>query len=268
MDNNIYIIIIILLVFTFYIFDNYLYLRDEYIEEHFSANNTDKKVEIIIARYNEDLNWTLEEPFNQYKYIVYNKGDNENFEKANVKQIITLPNVGKCDHTYLYHVVNNYNNLADIVVFLPGSIDLKYKRKIAIKLLKEINIRNNAIFISLNEYDIKKLHYNFKLSHWKTAHKKNSSKNDETELKKSPIRPFGLWFENMFGDLKINCLIYYGIFSIDKNDILQHPVSRYEVLIKDLSDHSNPEVGHYLERSWCAVFHPLKNTNIIKYNKL
>lgn len=106
------------------------------------------------------------------------------------------------------------------------------------------------------------------MSHYKTKHSKNSSKNSETELKKSNIRPFGLWFENMFGDLQINCLIYYGIFSIDKNDILQHPITRYEVLIKDLSEHSNPEVGHYFERSWCAVFHPLKNTNVIKYNKL
>ena len=268
MDNNIYIIIIILLAFIFYIFDNYLYLRDEYISEHFNADDTNRNVEVIIARYNEDLKWTLEAPFNQYKYIVYNKGDNENFEKTNVKNIITLPNVGKCDHTYLYHIINNYNNLADIIVFLPGSVDLKYKRNIAVKLLKEINIRNNAIFISLNEYDIKKLNYNFKMSHYKTKHSKNSSKNSETELKKSNIRPFGLWFENMFGDLQINCLIYYGIFSIDKNDILQHPITRYEVLIKDLSEHSNPEVGHYFERSWCAVFHPLKNTNVIKYNKL
>jgi hypothetical protein len=232
MDNNIYIIIIILLVFIFYIFDNYLYLRDEYITEHFTSDNN-KNIEIIISRYNEDLKWTLESPFNQYKYTVYNKGDNENFEKSNVKQIITLPNVGKCDHTYLYHIINNYNNLSDIVVFFPGSVDLKYKRKIAVKLLKEINIRNNAIFISLNEYDIKKLHYNFKMSHYETKHIKNRSKNGEKLLKKSNIRPFGLWFENMFGDLKINCLIYYGIFSIDKNDILQHPVTRYEVLIKD-----------------------------------
>lgn len=265
--NNIYIIILILLIFIFFIFDNYLYLRDEYITENFSVNNQ-KNVEIIIARYNEDLKWTLETPFNKYKYIVYNKGDNENFEKANVKEIITLPNVGKCDHTYLYHIINSYNNLSDIVVFFPGSLDLKYKRKIAVKLLNEISLRDNAIFISLNQYDIKKVHYNFKLNHYKTAHQKNKCKNGESLLKKSSIRPFGLWFENMFGNLKINCLIYYGIFSIDKNDILQHPVTRYEVLIKDLSDHSNPEVGHYLERSWCAVFHPLKNTYVIKYNKL
>ena len=87
-------------------------------------------------------------------------------------------------------------------------------------------------------------------------------------LKKSSIRPFGLWFDNMFGNLQVNCLMYYGIFSIHKNDIIQHPKSRYEILIKDLSDHSNPEVGHYFERSWCAVFHPLNKTIVIKYKKI
>lgn len=265
-NNKILIIIFLLLTFLFYILNEYLYQRNEYMYENFTATN--KNIDIIISRYNENLAWTLEKPFNQYKYIVYNKGDNENFEKENVKMIITLPNVGKCDHTYLYHIINNYDNLADITVFFPGSIDMKYKKKIAHRLLREIEIKNKAIFISLNENDIKKLHYNFKLDTYKTTHYSNKSKNPELALKKSSIRPFGRWFENMFGDIKINCLIYYGIFSIHKNDIVQHKKSRYEILIKDLADHSNPEVGHYFERSWCAVFHPLTNTFVIKYNKL
>jgi len=50
-------------------------------------------VDIIIARYNEDLHWTLESPFNEYQYIVYNKGPNEHFEKANVKKVINIKNV-------------------------------------------------------------------------------------------------------------------------------------------------------------------------------
>ena len=45
-------------------------------------------------------------------------------------------------------------------------------------------------------------------------------------------------------------------------------VSYYEDLIKGLSDHQSPEEGHFFERSWAAVFHPLKETYIIKYNKL
>ncbi len=120
----------------------------------------------------------------------------------------------------------------------------------------------------MNKKDIKKIHYNFKLNSYKTKHKSNRTKNPESDLKKSEIRPYGLWFDNMFGNIKVDCLIYYGIFSIDKEDILQHSYNRYQELIKDLSDHSNPEVGHYIERSWCAIFHPIKSTHIIKYNKL
>lgn len=74
-------------------------------------------VEIVVARYNEDLSWINEYPFNQFEYIVYNKGDNNNFVKTNVKEIVRLPNVGRCDHTYLYHIVANYDNLSNIIVF-------------------------------------------------------------------------------------------------------------------------------------------------------
>ena len=41
-------------------------------------------IEIIISRYNEDLKWTTEDIFNEYKYTVYNKGDNDNFSKINI----------------------------------------------------------------------------------------------------------------------------------------------------------------------------------------
>ena len=39
------------------------------------------KIEIIISRFNEDLKWTTCGIFNDYRYIVYNKGDNDDFEK-------------------------------------------------------------------------------------------------------------------------------------------------------------------------------------------
>ena len=264
------VLILIILIFIFNIINKNIYIDDTFNEnyenQYFEIKN-DKNIDIIIARYNEDLEWTLDYPFNQYQYIVYNKGDNEDFVKTNVKKIIKLPNVGKCDHTYLYHIIDSYDNLANITVFFPGSVDMKYKRKIAIKLLKEMEKKNKAIFISLNEYDIKNLHYDFKLDNYKTTYKKNIAKNSESILKKSNIRPYGPWFEKMFGNIKINCLVYYGIFSIDKKDIIQHPKKRYQKLIEEVDHHSNPEAGHYFERSWCAVFHPLNETFIIKYNK-
>jgi len=257
-------IVIILILLIFYLINKYL--KYTYIKEIFSTKEMNN-IDIVIARYNEDLRWTLEFPFNKYKYIVYNKCDNEYFEKKNVKKIVNLLNVGKCDHTYLNHIITNYNNLSEITVFLPGSLDMHYKKPIAVKLLIEIEKRQKAVFISLKNNDIKKIHYNFKLNNYTTKNINNRIKNPEASLKISSIRPFGLWFDNIFGNIEINCLIYYGIFSIHRNDIIQHPVSRYEYLIKDLSNHSNPEVGHYIERSWCAIFHPIKDTHII-YEKI
>jgi hypothetical protein len=43
-------------------------------------NNVEKimnNVEIIVSRYNEDLSWTQEAPFNLFHYTVYNKGTND-----------------------------------------------------------------------------------------------------------------------------------------------------------------------------------------------
>ena len=81
------------------------------------------KVKIIISRFNENLNWLQESPFNEFQYIVYNKGDNDNFNKTNVVSIVNLPNVGKCDHTYLYHIVNNFDTIWIIAGILSLYVD-------------------------------------------------------------------------------------------------------------------------------------------------
>ena len=41
--------------------------------------------------------------------------------KAYLRLIINLENVGVCVHTYFYHIIEHYDNLDDIIVFLPGS---------------------------------------------------------------------------------------------------------------------------------------------------
>ena len=108
-----------------------------------SIHEPTKSIEIIVSRYKEDLKWTLEYPFNQYKYIVYNKGDDELFEKENVISVYHLKNEGKCDHTNLYHIFHNYDNLKDITLFLPGCINEHYykyeKSKLILHLIKKLD---------------------------------------------------------------------------------------------------------------------------------
>ena len=225
-------------------------------------------VTIIISRYNEALNWTKESPFNKFRYIVYNKGPNENFCKEFVDKIITLDNVGRCDHTYLHHVIENYDSLSDIQVFLPGSTGDASKKRKAICILSKIiesghkaaYFRSDKINKSINELDS---FCNFKLDNWRASNKQNRSLNGETKLLLSTLRPLGLWFIYHFGDMNICNVSYYGVFSIDNRDILQKPKSFYEKIIRDVSSHSNPEAGHYIERSWAAIFGPFVYTNVI-----
>ena len=79
------IIITLILFILFFIFIYKLLLYKQ-----FEKNKNINIFEIIISRYNEDLKWTLEEPFNKFRYIVYNKGENDNFEKSLVNKIVNL----------------------------------------------------------------------------------------------------------------------------------------------------------------------------------
>ena len=222
--------------------------------------------EIVISRYNENLEWIKEEPFNKYNITVYNKGNNTNFiTTENIKKINSIENLGKCDHTYLYHIINNYDNLSDITIFLPGSCEMDYKKVKAKRLINVIEEKEAAVFlydeISLN---IKTRFYDFSLNDWETSNSINKEINKESKLTLSEFRPFGKWFAHYFEDIVVKHNTYFGIFSVAKEDILQKPKEYYENLIKQLSKSSNPEVGHYFERAWAAVFHPMTSTILIE----
>ena len=71
------------------------------------------KKDIIVARYNEDLSWLTN--VTNANIVVYDKG-----EKSLNYDSIKLPNIGKEAHTYLHHIIQNYNTLNDINIFLQG----------------------------------------------------------------------------------------------------------------------------------------------------
>jgi hypothetical protein len=224
-----------------------------------------ENITIIVSRYNEDLKWTLESPFNKFKYIVYNKGENYDFEKTNVIKIVNIENIGKNDHTYLYHIITNYHILSNIVVFFPGSVNIDYKKQKAAQILDNI-IQSNykkAYFIGYYQSNIRDSFYNFQLDEWKTTDSQNLIKNDESKLQLAKIRPYGVWYKYFFGNIVAKWSTWWGIFSIDKRDIIRYPITRYQYLIETINKHSNPEAGHYIERSWGAIFFPLLYTQKI-----
>ena len=79
-----------------------------YIGETFNIN----ELTLVVARYEEDVQWT-----EAYSDIctLYNKGSSK--PNATLPFVICLENTGREGHTYLYHIVSNYESLSENIVF-------------------------------------------------------------------------------------------------------------------------------------------------------
>lgn len=81
-----------------------------YNGEKFDKN----KINVVVARFAEDVTWTR-----AYADIVtiYNKGANNH---PALQDAIRLENVGREGHTYLHHIIENYDGLSEQTVFLQA----------------------------------------------------------------------------------------------------------------------------------------------------
>jgi hypothetical protein len=80
----------------------------EYAGEKFNKS----EINIVVARYAEDVSWTQ-----AYSDIVtvYNKGSTSNH--PGLIDAIRLENVGREGHTYLHNIIENYDHLPEQIIF-------------------------------------------------------------------------------------------------------------------------------------------------------
>lgn len=83
--------------------------------------------EIVISHFCEKLDWIKK--IKSINKTIYEKG-NINQQNCPIYRnditldklkVIRLPNIGRESHTYLYHIVNNYKNLAEYTIFVQGN---------------------------------------------------------------------------------------------------------------------------------------------------
>lgn len=70
-------------------------------------------VDLVVARYNESVQWLNK--VSPDRLFLYNKGNHID------KPYIKLKNFGRESDTILTHIISNYNDLADITIFLQGN---------------------------------------------------------------------------------------------------------------------------------------------------
>jgi len=208
-------------------------------------------IEIVVANYEERLDWINEIPEQFYsKLTIYNKGSAKNYKFPKMTSV-NLPNIGHCDHTYLYHVVNNYDKLADITIFLPGSVWTQpSKKENADKLMSYIDIHKRPTIVC---GDNPANHKNFSIDEYEVSSPENSRFSSQQELTPASIRPLGAWFKAHFPGEEMKCVSFWGIVSASRDGIHRRPLEFYQGLLNEVSIPS-PEAGHFTERVWANTF--------------
>lgn len=234
--------------------------------------NSLKSFTVVIARYNENLDWVAKEFPNQ-NVIIYNKG-NDDIKALPNWQIVKLHNIGRESHTYLYHIVINYHNLADRTLFLQGypydhlgdvyTPLLKYKTKIFVHLFNKcrniigkcgnnITSKIKSYFKSdyVDRYRLDALSVYLEgmipyLSSKNVIIKENTSYNNLSSFIRNVLG------KNLDHDTVLGWA-FGAQFAVDKEFILKHNIESYQNLLKYL-DNQNPLEGYFFEKSWDIIF--------------
>ena len=186
------------------------------------------KMKIVVARFNENVEWTTSFP----NVLIYNKGD----KLENNYNEICLDNVGREGHTYYKYIYDNYDNLDDYTIFLQGN-PFSHFPNVKNELSKYIN--NSELNIDFEFLSDKILNCNlFGCFYYEDL----------------PLIPV---YEYLFNEKKVYLDFVFGRggqFIVSKKKILQRPKEFYLKIIQILQYDINPIEGHVIERFHKLIF--------------
>jgi hypothetical protein len=238
----------------------FLYLVYQRPTEGFQSTES-RSVDLVVARYKENLDWLNKYSDTRFQNVfIYNKSDSpvEDCKNQYANCVIkNLPNVGVCDHTYLYHIIENYDRLADVTVFAPGSASLDYKAGVFKTTIdKTLTTKDSVLNVYKFDVDVDKAMYNFRTVNYVPSSSENRDQDNFNNVPALPT-PFGVWYRKNFPEVNIPYSSFWGIFAASKEHIHQRPKSFYQEMINQVNTNTFHEASHFIERSWCSIFWPL-----------
>jgi hypothetical protein len=208
------------------------------------------KKHVIIAYYNENIDWISKINTNYSEVYLYNKSGKILNINPNIN-VIELPNIGRESHTYLYHIINNYSNLPNECIFLQGNpFDHSIPEQ---ELFKIINNTGNSTekFIFLTKFklfleknqDLTFKEHGFLYSYWQNKH----------NLSSCIVKIYNELYPNF-----ISTLFGPGaLFLVNKENIYKNSLEFYKKCLNILLNSENltdPPEGHAFERLWYYIF--------------
>lgn len=183
-----------------------------------------QKFDIVVARYNEDIAWTK----NFINVYIYNKGEI-------MTNTISLQNVGRETHTFYTHIVQNYDNLNDYIVFLQGN-PFDHSPNLVENLRNVMNANKDFNFQYLSELQL------------------------QSNIMQCPYHP-SIPIEQVYHSLfqvkpESNNFSFGqgGQFIVSKNQILRKSKQFYQNIVNMLNYDIDPIEGYVIERLHKFIF--------------
>ncbi len=215
--------------------------------------------DLVVAHYREDLGWLAQ--IQDYVGHVYlyckdpdqcTKGLPLSLEAQKVT-VVHLPNVGREAHTFLYHILTHYEDLAHRTVFTMSSFQGNYLRQFSLKAaLGETKKRFFPLcpeaFFRMRDFQMEAFSQIVSLGD-------GYDYLQAATLMPTQPRPLGAWaqkhmgFDIMARSGRYGSSRHGGIFSVSKEAILSHSLQDYEHLFFLNTLSSTTEAGYFMEQT-------------------
>ena len=191
----------------------------------------------------------------KWDVIVYNRGiDNcptEYNERFPQVTVIKSKNVGRETYVVHHYIASHYNDLPDIVFFLPahwwGSLRESYVNQI----FRDIY---NKPFCPKSSPVPWKTEQHFTLDNWAGSPVNQEGVQNQT-YSLAKIRPFGKWFNSRIPVPYKGAITFAGTFSCHRKNIMRYSREQYRDWLAEIEEGGpNAEIGHFWERSFYSLF--------------
>ena len=195
---------------------------------------------LVVSRFREDVNWV--DCFGTY--TIYNKG-RDDLSARHRANSVKLPNVGREAHSYIHHIVENYDRLEDILIFSQGGYRAHAHFEPEEFLRRSLDLGDLGFSVNLGDINgfVGSNSRDFVLRwHGVDLHTK-----EPYEL--------GGWWEKTTGEpwVRSRSVFWGATFSVRRDFILRRSRESYAALLKTLDWSTNPMEAHFCERAWFNI---------------
>lgn len=195
---------------------------------------------LTVAHYKEDLNW-LSKINSDIKIYIYHKEDNQlNYDEkivVNENEFI-LRNVGREAHTYIKHIIDNYDDLYDLEFFTQGHPE---------HASNWIDVINNEDIIEYKQYS----------SYFMTFLSTNGEIDENSDHRGKGTRK--IW-DNLFpyNPPSEVIVIPHAYIKVDRETIRMHSLDFYKKCLDYFNDNLPWNTNAWtFENLWALIFHDI-----------